>query len=206
MRKLALTFRCASRSDRRELHTITVEGNSALCSCTGTEWCSHIEATLVDGERNMIPFEEWDTADQAQQLLAGSLIPPRSWKAHWREDRVWRGLAEPRKTNTQKAIQAGRPLICFIGEGQLGNRSDYIEEATGLGWTTVDNPSELVTLVVVSERASSTKRATLAKKLNLPMLLFHEWDEHAYDFTEKILEAIQECRPSEPPSPNRIAA
>src|SRR3546814_18247543 len=87
-RSQTMTYHCASRSDRQDLHTITVENMTVLCSCVGTEWCSHIDATLKHGERHMVPFEEWDIADEAQILMANILRRPPNWKAHWLEAKV----------------------------------------------------------------------------------------------------------------------
>src|SRR3546814_15295157 len=119
-----MTYHCASRSDRQDLHTITVENMTVLCSCVGTEWCSHIDATLKHGERHMVPFEEWDIADEAQILKANILRLTPNWKANWLEDKVWRGVGKTRKTEIAAAIADGRPRICCIGEGELGTCFD----------------------------------------------------------------------------------
>lgn len=206
MLRPTLTFRCASRSDRDELHTITVENQTVLCSCIGTEWCSHIEATLIYGERHMVPFEEWDTVDQAQSFLSGLLRAPSHWKAHWLEDKIWRGLAQPRQTAMDRALRSRSPTICFIGCGNLGTRHDYAVEAEHLGWTVIDTPTKLVTLAVCSEQAFTSKRARSAIDLDIPFLSYADWEAHAFDFTEQILDRIEEHdrRLSEPPE--RIAA
>lgn len=168
-----------------------------MCSCTGTDWCSHIDATLVAGEREMVPFEEWDIADAAQHAMAGRIIPPRHWKAHWREDKIWRSLATPRKTPMELAIAAGKPTICFIGGGSLGTRSDYADEAADLGWAVIDTPSPLVTLVVADPRKINTRRGCLAVDMDLPLLSYEDWHELAYEFTEEVLDAIERQRPQE---------
>lgn len=198
MRHPNLTFRCLSRSERDIYHSITVENGQVMCSCTGTDWCSHIDATLIEGEREMVPFEEWDTADQAQEIIRGRVHAPAHWKAHWREDRIWRGLAVPRKTLMERAINEGRPTICFIGQGSLGTRQDYIEEASDLGWQVVESPSSLVTLVVADPRRRNTRRAVLAIDMDLPIISFSDWEEAAYDFTETVLDAIERLRPTSP--------
>lgn len=154
----------------------------------------------------MVPFEEWDTVDEAQENIAGMISIPAKWKAHWKEDKIWRGLAEPRKTVMERAIQKGKPTLCFIGHGQLGNRSDYVEEATDLGWQVIDNPNPLLTLVIQNPDRIKTKRALLAEELNLPIISFHEWDHLAYDFTEAVLEAIDSCRPQAAPDLNNFIA
>lgn len=196
MRPLVLTYRCSSRSERREYHTISVEDGKVMCSCVGTHWCSHIHATLVDGERNMVPFIEWDTVDQAQRLLCGKIQPPEGWKAHWRNDKIWRGIAQRRPSPMDKALSAGKPTICFIGEGALGTRSDYIEEAIDLGWYVLENPHRLLTLMVCNPRRIRTRKAETAISLGLPMLAFADWDNYAYDFTETIIDALDTYRSS----------
>lgn len=201
-----LTYRCHSRSDRHELHTITVDELTVLCSCIGTDFCSHIDATLIHGERHMVPFEEWDTADQAQGIMRRHLKAPRHWKAHWLEDRIWRGLASPRKTAMMRAIEAGRPTICFIGDGQLGTRFDYTHEADHLGWQVLDTPTKLLTLAVCSKAGLSSKRAQAAANLDLPLLSYEDWEEHAVEFTEQILSRIEALQITQDDDQNRIAA
>lgn len=207
MQPLRLTFRCQSRSDRQDFHTITVQGGKTLCSCLGTDWCSHIDATLLAGERDMVPFEEWDTVDQAQRLMAGTLKRPAGWKAHWHADKVWRGLAQPRQSSLQVALQLGKPTLCFVGNGLLGKQSDYAEEAIDLGWQVLETPVPLTTLVVCDPARKTTKKAQLAKKLKLPVLDFYDWDRLAYEFTEAVLQAIDLYRPDASYHPcNSIAA
>src|SRR3546814_16810755 len=107
----------------------------------------------------MVPFEEWDIADEAQILMANILRRPPNWKAHWLEDKVWRGLAKPRKSAIARAIAAGRPTICFIGDGQLGNRFDYAQEARNLGWSVMEAPVTLLTLAICFDTARTSKRS-----------------------------------------------
>src|SRR3546814_6616888 len=59
-------------------------------------------------------------ADEAQILMANILRRPPNWKAHWLEDKVWRGLAKPRKSAIARAIAAGRPMICRSEERSVG--------------------------------------------------------------------------------------
>lgn len=190
MRDHAITFRCFSRSEPTP-HSIKVEPGNVLCSCNGTNWCSHIDATLLAGEREMVPFEDWDIADFAQRLASTWLQPPQDWKASWRDDKIWRGLATRRLTKVEQAVQAGRPMICFIGSGSLGSRADYLEEARDLGWEPMTTIHPDVTLVVHGPRGLASRAGQKATELNLPCLSFDEWDEHAYDITEQVLDRIE---------------
>src|SRR3546814_13282197 len=96
-----------------------------------------------------------------------------------REDKVWRGLAKPRKSAIARAIAAGRPTICFIGDGQLGNRFDYAQEARHLGWSVMEAPVKLLTLAICSDTARSSKRAQAAAHLELPILSYRSKERRA---------------------------
>lgn len=195
-----LMFRCESRSEANLYHTIRIQNHIPLCTCLGTHWCSHIDATLYRGERHMVPFEEWDIADQAQQLLAGRLRPPPHWRAHWQGDKVWRGLAKPRPNASRITARSGKPTICFVGRGKRGSRAHYAEQATKLGWAVVPSPSPWTTLVVCATAAKSTRNAQVAMDLRLPMLPFTDWDEAAADLSEMINAAIRAQHSGAPPA------
>lgn len=184
-----LTYRCYSRSDIAEFHNIKVENSTVLCSCQGTDWCSHIDATLIHGEREMVPFEEWDIVDQAQALIGNAIRAPKGWKAHWRHDKRWRGQPT-RKSAVQKAISAQKPTICFIGRGPMGSRRDYIEDATHFGWQPVEHPTRLVTLVVTDHLTADTRKAQIAESLNLPRISFETWQEQSSEITRAVFAEI----------------
>src|SRR3546814_11156389 len=114
--------------------------------------------------------------------MANILRRPPNWKAHWLEDKVWRGLAKPRKSAIASAIAAGRPTICFIGAGQLGNRFDYAQEARHLGWSVMEAPVNLLTLAICSDTARSRKR----EQVDAPLETGREaWRERGWQYGEK---------------------
>jgi hypothetical protein len=187
----AIEFRCAGRRDRRAMHVISVSGGMATCSCNGVDWCSHIDATLVAGERHMVPEEDRARADAARRRLRGRIHAPADWQATWREDRVWRGLAPPRSGERERMIWDGRPTVCFIGSGTAGNREEYVDHAASLGWRVVERPMGLTTLVVSSDTEGMTARGRDARELGLPTIMPDQWDEWCYDMTNAIMERIE---------------
>ena len=186
MRK-PIVFRCASRSDRSELHRITVNGQNALCSCNGVDWCSHIDATLAHGETHMVPAEDRIAARQARRVISGILKAPPGWKSTWMKDRVWRGQVPPKTGEIDKMLWDRKPTICFVGSGDAGPKSDYIEHARSLGWRDVETVSDLTTLVIWD---GSTRSEAIedAEALDLPTIHHNQWDEWCYDFTDTIMD------------------
>lgn len=187
-----ITFRCAGRSDRSEMHVVRVERGRAICSCQGVDWCSHIDAVLNAGERFMVPEADRPAADRAQRALRGILHAPEGWQASWRDDRVWRGLAPPRNGDVERAKWDGRPTVCFIGSGPAGNRAEYVDHAASLGWRIVENPAILTTLVVASPDSLGTKRGTAAIAFALPVITHEQWDEWCYEMSHAIHDRIEE--------------
>lgn len=191
MPKPPISFRCAGRSDRSEHHVIVVDDARAECSCHGVDWCSHIDATLLAGERHMVPEEDRAAADLAQRRLRGILRPPAEWQASWREDRVWRGMAPPRSGEAERMRWDGRPTICFIGTGEAGPRREYVDHAESLGWKVVEKPTPFTTMVVSSAVGLETTRGTDAKRLGLPLIDHEQWGEWCYDMTNAIMDRIE---------------
>lgn len=186
-----IVFRCAGRKDRRAMHVISVSNRGVTCSCHGVDWCSHIDATLVAGERHMVPEEDRPAADRARRRMKGRIGPPPGWLATWRDDRVWRGLAPPRSGERERMAWDGRPTVCFIGPGPSGNRDEYVDHAASLGWRVLERPTAYTTLVVSSDPAATTARARDARDLNLPTIDPDQWDEWCYDMTNAVMERIE---------------
>jgi hypothetical protein len=184
-------FRCMGRSDRNEVHVVVVEGVEPTCSCQGVHWCSHIDATLVCGERFMVPAEDRHIADAAQRAVRGHVGPPTDWQASWKEDRVWRGLSAPRSDERMRMRLDGRPTICFVGAGSAGTKPDYEEGAETLGWKCVDRPNPYTTMVVCSAAGEATRSGVDAIVLELPMITHDQWDEWQYDVTNAVLDEIE---------------
>lgn len=193
-----ISFRCGGRSDRSEMHVIAVGAHRATCSCNGVEWCSHIDATLVAGERHMVPAEDRMSADAAQRRLRGVIHAPEGWQGAWRDDRIWRGLAAPRSDERGRMRIDGRPVICFVGAGPAGTKPDYEEAAETLGWKVVERPGRYTTLVVASPGTHMTRAMTDARKHDLEPIAHADWDEWQYDFTNAVLDRIDELRAADP--------
>ena len=185
-----IVFRCLSRTDRAEHHTITVNGQIAMCSCNGVDWCSHIDATLLHGETHMIPAEDRTAARRAKQVMRPILRPPADWKSTWMKDRVWRGQVAPKTGELDKMLWDRKPTICFIGSGEAGAKSDYVEHAQSLGWRTVESVTDLTTLVVWDQTTRS-EAINDTEALDLPTISHSQWDQWCYEFTDEILGSIE---------------
>ena len=188
--KKAVTFRCQSRTDRSEYHRVTVNGTVALCSCNGVDWCSHIDATLAHGETHMVPPEDRRDARKARRIMSGIIKPPRDWKSTWMKDRVWRGLVAPKTGELDKMLWDRKPTISFVGSGEAGSKSDYIEHAQSLGWRHVESVSNLTTLVVW-DTTTRSEAIDDAEGLDLPTINHSQWDEWCYEFTDELMKAIE---------------
>lgn len=187
----SITFRCAGRREREAMHTISVSGRQATCSCNGVDWCSHIDATLVARERHMVPVEDRPAADRARRAISKYLRAPEGWLATWREDRVWRGLAPPRTGERERMHWDGLPTLCFIGSGKNANRGEYTDHAQSLGWRLVDKPQSLTTLVVEAPGVKSNGRSLTAQAFGLPVITPAQWEEWCYDLTNAVMERIE---------------
>ncbi|MCP9308684.1 SWIM zinc finger family protein [Zymomonas mobilis] len=70
------------------------------CNCLGfldSGFCSHIDATLLAGERFMVPPEDWEIADYVMDKMEDRISTPSTWKASWKKNLVWRGLEFPER-------------------------------------------------------------------------------------------------------------
>ena len=166
-------FRCASISEEGYYHTIQVpEQGHVQCSCMGASWCSHIEATLVAGERFMVHPDDRIIADQAQILAKGRIGPTKDWKSNWRGHRKWRGLP-PRQSQAQRLMRLGNPVVSI--EGRQSLRRQAIEIANDHEWYVNPRPSIGVLVHVVENKDSNSIAAEHARKLGLMIATHEEW-------------------------------
>lgn len=185
-----LIFRCKSKTEEG-FRTITVNlsNKSHHCDCDGpsftgyTAFCSHIDATLVAGERFMVPPEERHLADTAQRALTGRIKVPEGWSGSWRRNRVWRGLAAPRgprESDKLKNLHGSdyyeRPRVCFTGKGHKP-RSALMEEARAFGWQVEDSFSNKVKLLVAEDVTGHSSKLSKASYLNIPVVTYGDWIE-----------------------------
>lgn len=187
-RKTMLSFTCRAKT-QGQIRTITVfpAQCTAICDCDGFdgEICSHIDATLIAGERFMVPEEDRGIADQAMQVVSGYLSVPHYWRASWRRNRVWRGLSKPRRSSEDMRKQFGddyysRPKMCFTGSGPR-RRNDLAAEAREQGWQVVNKPQKGIQLVVAEDPSGNSQKLKLAKQNAIPILSYEEWEDITVD-------------------------
>lgn len=167
------TFRCASISEEGYYHTIQVPAEGHVeCTCMGQSWCSHIEATLVAGERHMVHPDDRAIADRAQIAAKGRIGPTPDWKSNWRLHRRWRGLPQ-RQSQAQKLMHLGNPVVSIEGRPTLRRQSMDIAEAHE--WYVNPRPTKGVLVHVVEDKDSTTHAAEHARQLGLMIATHEEW-------------------------------
>ncbi|MBS7671551.1 hypothetical protein [Croceicoccus gelatinilyticus] len=155
-----------------DFHYIEVpDAGYITCSCQGVDWCSHIEATLVFGERAMVPEEDHPIANRAMVKAKGRLERPKHWKADWLSKRRWRGLPvkEPKAI---AMLKSGVPVVSFEGRGR--KRQEAKDLATEHGWRDVSIPTRGV-LVHVSDAMHGDPRLEKAKELGIMTVTYAQW-------------------------------
>jgi hypothetical protein len=177
-----IAFRCVAKTDIDELRTISVTwpGPQIFCDCDGFNgsFCSHIDATLVAGERAMVPTVDWPAADEAMKDVAGFISVPPDWKAAWRKNLAWRGFAS--RTKPRRTGLTGRPLVCFTGT-MPKPRKLLCEEAVAAGWETVDAPHSKIDVLVAADPTGSSNKLNFARVHGIPILAFEEWASLSVD-------------------------
>lgn len=180
-----LQFRCKSKTDDGyRIVKVDPSRRRASCDCGGFDGtiCSHIDATLIAGERFMIPDEDRDIADKSMKVLSGHLFAPPWWSAAWRKNNVWRGLATPRGPRQTAAMtdEYGddyylRPKVCFTGTGPRG-RKQLLEEARRTGWQAVDDFQADIAVLVAEDPTRQTNKLKKARQDGVPIVSYDEWD------------------------------
>ena len=177
-----ISFRCAAKTDDDEFRIVSViwPGPQISCDCDGFNhhYCSHIDATLVAGERAMVPRADWPAADEAMIDVSGFVMVPPDWRASWRKNMAWRGLvlrSKPRRTGL-----TGKPLVCFTG-AMPRPRKLLCKEAVAAGWETVDAPHSKIDVLVATDPTGSSAKLKFAREHGIPILVFDEWTSLTID-------------------------
>ena len=171
----AVEFECASMSEEGLFYRIAVAAGEVICSCggIGLRWCSHIEATLIAGERAMVPEAHRAAADQAMGLGV-ALAPPAEWKAAWRRLLRWRGLTPSRIFHPSKVGESGRPVVCFTG-AMPRPRKAIAFEAEEAGWEVIDSPHRMTAVLVAMETEGTSNKLRFARRHGIPIVSLEHW-------------------------------
>ena len=175
-------FRVVSWSEPGRLHKVTA-GVSVHCDCTGfgiSNFCRHIDATLVSGERFMVHEDDRAVADQAMKAMAGKLVPPEGWQATWRRDYRWRGLHRKRPSINPRT--SGKPLVAFTGtlrgpDGIIRLKKFWKAEAKANGWDVADSPSPFTDVLVAEDPMSGSAKLRTALANFTVIVSADEWPE-----------------------------
>jgi hypothetical protein len=170
-----ITFRVKAKSEELGWRRVTVDdAGQARCDCVGFDGaiCSHIDATLIAGERGMVHGDDLALADSAQSA-ASVIAVPSTWKGTWRREYWWRGISRRRPSINPRT--SGKPLVCFTGTGPSKDRKTWLAEARAGGWDTTDEPSPFTTVLVVADRSAMTAKMGLARKNKTAIVDYGEW-------------------------------
>jgi hypothetical protein len=171
-----VVFRCSSMSEPGVHHYISVPLDGQVeCSCNGVSWCSHIDATLVAGERHMVPPDDWRAANLAGVIARGKVGPTEDWKATWRENRRWRGLPTVRSAAALRAIQRRKPLVAFTGRGARRSTLEYMSAEHG--WEVSGALVEGCAYLVVPDEEASGASIEAAGRRGVPVVTYEAWEE-----------------------------
>jgi len=189
------SFRCRSMTEEGwHIILVPAKGN-IICSCQGENWCSHIDATLVAGERAMVPAIEHAEANRAQIAARGRLRPPQDWKGHWRSNRRWRGLPPVRSTALAKCRSSGSPMMSLEGRG--AGRQEILDLSHSSGWMVTPHPTRGCLFHIVPHGTTTSRAACKARKDGIPILSYEEWRVLAGDLaavmTREIAQRISSC-------------
>lgn len=166
-----IIFRCRSMTTDEYHHIEVPEAGYITCSCKGENWCSHIEATLLAGERAMVPAEDHKKANQAQVLLKGKIQPPENWKSNWRKNKRWRGIATG-ETKAMQLTRKGNPVVSLQGKGKIKKLSKRV--AIQNGWIVVAQPTKGV-IIHVSDDPDECAVSKHAESLGITIISHEQW-------------------------------
>jgi hypothetical protein len=172
------SFRCGSQSEPAKFWVICVllPDLKVRCDCPGFDdggFCSHIDATLVAGERAMIPEEDRATAADLMRRLNGRVVAPSGWKANWRSNLVWRGFNS--RASVRRGISPSEiPVVCFTGKFPEP-RKVLAQRAERMGWGTIDRAHSKIDVLVAENPLWENNKLQFAKEYGIPVLSYEEW-------------------------------
>jgi hypothetical protein len=171
---MIIRVRAKTREDGHRQLNVSEDGLTVVCDCGGFAsglFCSHIDAVLLAGEREMVLEEDHGLADQAMVLTQERIVVPENWKASWRENMPWRGLSRS-GARRQRACESGKPLVCFTG-GK--NRAGWTSDAQASGWDTIDSPSRFIDVLVAADPTAKSRKLVAARLNGTAIVTYEEW-------------------------------
>ena len=173
---MIIRVRAKTRGGEHRRLSVSDDGSKVECDCGGFQsglFCSHIDAVLLAGEREMVLEDDHGIASQAMALVQGRVVAPDNWKASWRGNMLWRGLSRS-GGRRQRQRENGKPLVCFTG-GK--NRADWLSKARTSGWETIDSPSPFTDVLVAADPTSDSRKLRSARQNATPIVTYEEWGD-----------------------------
>ena len=171
-----LEIRCLAKTEPGVYRRMLVDDQGRVfCECQNGGFCSHIDAVIVAGEIAMVHPSDIDAARRAHELFSDLHVAPMGWSASWRQNRRWRGF-EVQDRSGWRQLDQSRPVVCFTGKATDGReRKHYKTEAEGAGWTVADKANVHTQLLVTDDVNSTSRKAKLARRDNVPMVSYEDW-------------------------------
>ena len=171
---MIIRVRAKTRGDGHRQLSVSDDGLTVVCDCggfTSGQFCSHIDAVLLAGERDMVLEDDHGFADQAMALTKELIVVPENWKASWRSNMPWRGLSQ-KGARRQRVRGSGKPLVCFTG-GK--NRADWTHAARVNGWETIDSPSRFTDVLVAADPVGASRKLIAARQNGTAIVTYEQW-------------------------------
>lgn len=168
---MGVIIRVRSMSEDR-WHSIEVEPSIATCSCMGLNWCSHIDAVLMCGERYMVHPEDRKTTDKVAAIIRPKLIADPEWKAHWRSNRRWRGLPV-RRSRAEELLHQGMPVVSV--EGTKTQRTQASAIAEEHGWAVTTSASKGCLVHISRNPDGDSTQTNHARRLGIMITSHEDW-------------------------------
>ena len=169
----AITFRVCSKSYSDRWYCVSVSPGDLDVSCDcESGFCSHIDATLVAGERAMVHPDDIEIADAAMAMVESRIVPPDNWAASWRKNLKWRGLSG----KTHRVRDKSKPVVCFTGTLDRP-RDELAQQAREGGWEVIGAPSKYTDVLVAADPMGPSRKLVIARKSNTPIVSADEWRE-----------------------------
>ncbi|MPT48250.1 MAG: BRCT domain-containing protein [Sphingobium sp.] len=158
------------------------------CDCVPPpwEWCAHVDAALVAGERFMVHPDDREKADIIMAQMP-PLTPPDGWKGSWRRNKEWRGLPPtprraPKANDTHAQLGEDletynrRPTVCFTGQFEIA-RGEMVKMAHSHGWRETSSVTQETMIVVASDPDGTSNKIRAARMNGISILSYTEWLE-----------------------------
>lgn len=160
--------------------TVDLRGPTWSCDCSTFEidrFCSHVDAALVVGAREMVHASDHWAADRCTEALKNIITVPDTWKRSWQRRPQWRRPEYRPDAPTRAAPikqDMTKPAVCFTGQFDQ-SRSQMADEAQANGWVVFSSAAAGVSVLVTSDLKSSSNKIKAARQKGIRIVDYSQW-------------------------------